>query len=271
MCAEKRVSVRTEADDAEEYSKDAEAGKLDRLASNGVDGGDGDPVSWNRTSTDKDDVANTDPPKHLVDRVALGVADGGKDGRVVQADSVVGHVEEEPGGRRTDEHLAVPPLAVVRAEVTEGCLGDLELGSTLAHHLDTVDLVWDTFRLAAEVGLDIGAGLDDVARHIECVAGSLRDRQAVVESNAARYSTEADDHTPHLVDCLAADTVAVGVRLRGKQRLLEASSDNERDDTGSELTNTLHGEDGTHHGTTPLGRCELCSDDGRERVVCRID
>jgi hypothetical protein len=29
----------------------------------------------------------------------------------------------------------------------------------------------------------------------------------------------------------------------------------------------LHGEDGAHHGTAPLGGCEFGCDDGAERVV----
>ena len=152
-------------------------------------------------------------------------------------------------------------------EVAERGLGDFHLGRVDPHALHAADLVRHTLGCAVEVGLDVGAGLDDVAGDVEGVARGFRDGQAVVEGDAARDGAEADDHTPHLVDGQTADTTAVGVVRGAAERLLEAGGDDEGDDAGGELADALHGEDGAHHGATPLGGGELGGDDGGERVV----
>ena len=61
--------------------------------------------------------------------------------------------------------------------------------------------------------------------------------------------------------------IVVSARICGRKGVLVASSADESDDAGGQLTHALHGEHGSHHGTSPFGRSELGSDDGRERVV----
>jgi hypothetical protein len=154
----------------------------------------------------------------------------------------------------------------VAPEVRPRGLWNLDLWCLIAHGGGTHHLVRDTLRSAGQVGLDIGAGLHDITRDIEGVARSLRDGQTVVEGDAAWNGTESDDHTPHLVDGAGADSVAVGRVNSAGERGLEACGDDQGDDPGTELTHALHSEDGAHHGSTPLGRCELrCDDGGSER------
>lgn len=113
----------------------------------------------------------------------------------------------------------------------------------------------------------IGDGLLNIALNIESVARSLWDGKTEVKSNATWDGTETDKDTPHLVDSKTADTTAVTVSSGGSERTLEALGDDKHDKSTSHLTNTLHGEDGTHHGSTPLGGSELRSDNGRKWVV----
>jgi hypothetical protein len=49
--------------------------------------------------------------------------------------------------------------------------------------------------------------------------------------------------------------------------VFEARSEAQHDQRSTELSEALHGEDGTHHGTTPFGSRELGRDDARKRVV----
>lgn len=103
------------------------------------------------------------------------------------------------------------------------------------------------------VGLDILHGLLQVASHVEGVARSLGDRETEIQGNAARNGAEADDDTPHLVDRKLANTVTLSHGLGRLKRPLEASGDDQGNDGSGELSDALHGEDGTHHGTSPLG------------------
>jgi len=250
--------VVTETHQAEEEGQHDETHELDRLAANGVDGSNSDPVTWNGTSTDNDQVANSSLIEVLVHVLGAGgrVADLAEDDRVVERDAVEGDIEEEPRTSSTEQDLSVLPLGVVAEKVTEGGLGDVELTGVVAHGLNTGDLIWNTLGLAGDVCLDIGAGLDDIAADIESVTRSLGDGKTVVKGNAARNGTKTDDDTPHLVDSERADTVAGGRVLASDKGLLEAGSDDESDDTSSELSNTLHGEDTAHHGSTPFGSSE---------------
>lgn len=146
-------------------------------------------------------------------------------------------------------------------EVGPGSLGDLELTGSSSLGSSASDLIRVAVVLAVEVGLGVSVGLDNVTGNVEGVARSLGDGKTVVESNASGNGTETNDDTPHLVNGKLADTVASSRVLGSQKRLLETGSDDESNDTSSELTNTLHGEDGTHHGTAPLGGSELgCND-----------
>jgi hypothetical protein len=109
---------------------------------------------------------------------------------------------------------------------------------------------------ALDVGLHILASLVNIAGNIESVARGLRDSQTEVESHASWNGTEPNDDTPHLVHSKTTDSVAFSDSLGGQQGLLETSGDDKSDDSRTKLTDTLHGKDGAHHGTTPFGSSE---------------
>ena len=93
------------------------------------------------------------------------------------------------------------------------------------------------------------------------VARRLWDRESVIESDAAWNSAKANDDTPHLVNGKLTDAIAIANSLGGFQGVVEARHDNESNNGGGELADTLHGKDGTHHRTSPLG-CSESADRG---------
>ena len=68
--------VISKAHDAEEDGQDGETHELDWFAANGIDKSDRDPVTRNRSSTDKDDVTRGDVHIGLVDIVTGAVPNG---------------------------------------------------------------------------------------------------------------------------------------------------------------------------------------------------
>lgn len=152
-------------------------------------------------------------------------------------------------------------------EVGQRSLGDLDLWCLIAHGGSTHHLVWDTFWSAGQVSLDIRAGLDDIARHIEGVARRLRDRKSVIQSNAAWNSAKADDHTPHLINSASANAGAVGSVDSTGERVLETGSDDQSNDASAELAKTLHGKHRSHHGSTPFSCCEFGCDDRGQWII----
>lgn len=134
-------------------------------------------------------------------------------------------------------------------------LGGNEVGSAVDDG-STTNLIGVALTLASDVGTDILISLEDIVSDIEGVAGSLGDSETVVESDAGGDGAEADHNTPHLVNCELADTGALANGAGGLEGLLEANSHDQSDDGSRKLTEPLLGEDGTHHGTTPLGRRE---------------
>jgi hypothetical protein len=118
---------------------------------------------------------------------------------------------------------------------------------------NALDLVRVTLALALKIGCDIFTSLDNITVDVEGVAGSFRDGQTIVQGKAGRNSTEADDDTPHLVDSEIADTRALADAGGSLERAPETSGDDEGNESTGQLTNTLHSEHGSHHGTTPLG------------------
>lgn len=137
----------------------------------------------------------------------------------------------------------IPPAGLGRVEVLSGVLDGL----------NAADLVGMTLGFALHVRLGVFAGLLDVTSDIESVARGFGDGQTVVQSDAARDGTEADDYTPHLVHRQTTNATTVGDILRGLEGLLEASRRNQGDDSRGELTDTLHRKHGTHHRTSPFG------------------
>jgi len=259
--------VVTETHDTEDDGEDGETHQLNWLTTDSVDKSDGDPVTWNGTSADNDNVTDSGVVEDLVDVSSTRVADSLKNDSVVEGDTVESNIEEEPRTSSSEKDLSVLPLAVVAPEVAEGTLWNGKLVGVVADGLDTGNLIWNTLWLVVEVRLDVGASLDDIARDIKGVTRSLWDGKTVVESDATWNGTHSDDDTPHLVDGKTADTTTVGNRRTALERLPETSSDDESNDTGTELTKTLHGEDGTHHGTSPAGSSELGGNDRGKWVV----
>lgn len=87
-----RQMVVRETDDAEDDGEEEEAEDLDRLATNGVDGGHRSPVSGNAAGTVEDEVANGGLPEHRVDGLAIGEADGVEDDGIVQTEAIEGQI-----------------------------------------------------------------------------------------------------------------------------------------------------------------------------------
>src|SRR4051794_20546601 len=83
-----------------------------------------------------------------------------------------------------------------------------------------------------------------------------RPRRLTVEGNASRDGTETDKSTPHLVDSNLAVTSASSIGLGTLQRAPEAKGNEEHDKGGAKLAETLHGKDGSHHGTSAFGSGE---------------
>lgn len=263
--------VVAEAHDAEEDGQKGEAHQLDWLAADGVAEGDCDPVTGNGTGADKDDVADGDVVVIVIDVDGIRTeANRSQDSRVVETNTVESNVQEEPRASRAEQDLAILPLRVVAPEVGPRSLGDLDLWCGVTHGSSTSDLIGLAFSSAGEVGLDVGAGLDNITGDIESVAGSLWDGEAVVESDAAWDCAKADNHSPHLVHGFLADARAVGSVGGGGKRAFEASGDDKGDNTSSKLSHSLHGKDGAHHGASPLGCRELRRDDTGKWIIWKV-
>jgi hypothetical protein len=133
---------------------------------------------------------------------------------------------------------------------------------------DLCNLVGGTVTMLTRyILLSINGRLFNVAGDVESVPRCLGDGKAVVQGEAGWDNTDSDKGTPHLVDSNLAVASAGVVARRAGEGVLEASNEAKHDEGSSKLPKTLHGKDGTHHGTTPLGGSELGGDDGGERVV----
>lgn len=116
--ASRANGVVTETEDAEEDGKEGEAHKLNRLAANGVNESNSDPVTRNGTSTDDDQVTDSVVVVSLVHVLATRVTDSTENDTVVERDTIESDIEEEPRTSSTKKNLAVLPLAVVTPEVS---------------------------------------------------------------------------------------------------------------------------------------------------------
>lgn len=82
-----------ETPDDEEDGEESESDQLEGLATNGVDGSHGEPVSRDGTGTGEDSVTGSKVVQLMVSISATSIADGLKDGRSVQTKSIEGNVE----------------------------------------------------------------------------------------------------------------------------------------------------------------------------------
>lgn len=159
------------------------------------------------------------------------------------------------------EQLSILPLRIMTDEILPASLGHRHALSSLLLRRDTSELIRRTLSLAIDVSLNIFLRTLNIAGHIKGITGCLGNGEAVVQSDATGNGTETNEDSPHLVDGLGAVAGAVGGLGGVDERALEAQSDEEHDKGGTELAETLHGKDSTHHGSTPLGRRELGGDD----------
>lgn len=165
--------VVAKANDAEHDGKHGESQNLDRLAADGIDESNRDPVTRNSASAYDDEVANRSLVEDLVDVGAARVANGGENDRVVERETIKGDIKKEPRACRSEQDFAMLPLAVVVDEVTERGLGDLKLASVVAHACHTLDLVGNALGLAGKVGFGVGSGLNHITRNVKGVSWSV--------------------------------------------------------------------------------------------------
>ena len=97
--SEERVAgelVVSETDNDEKNGEECETHDLDGLSAESVDGGDGDPVTWNGTGANEDEVTNGGSVEDFIHITAARIADSTENDGVVETKTVVGDIEEEP-------------------------------------------------------------------------------------------------------------------------------------------------------------------------------
>jgi len=109
--------VIVETNDDEENSEDGEARKLDWLTADSINGCNGNPITWDGTGANNDQVADSCVAEDMVDIAALGIANSAQDDGVVETEAVESDIEEEPGASSSEEDLPVSPLTVVAPEI----------------------------------------------------------------------------------------------------------------------------------------------------------
>lgn len=81
-----------EAEDKEEDGEHDEAGELERLPTNSIDGGNSQPVTWDGTGANQDTVTSGEVVQLVIDSLATSIADGCKDSGGVQSQTVKGNL-----------------------------------------------------------------------------------------------------------------------------------------------------------------------------------
>jgi hypothetical protein len=279
-----RDLVECKTPDGKKDSENNETSELERLAANCVNGGNGEPVTWDSASADENAVSSGKVVQAPVDGLAATVSNGTEDGSGVQAKTVESnlrmsvrlsdstcwktYVKDEPGHGSAKEDLAVPDLAVEAEEVLKRSLGDIELGACLLTGGNLRQLVGVSVTvLAGKVLLGVLIGLLNITGDVESVTGGFGDGEAEVQSDAGWHNTDTNQSTPHSVDGDLAFASAGSIAGSLVDLVLEAGDKAQHDESTTKLTESLHGEDGTHHGTSPLGGSKLGGDDGRQGVV----
>ena len=103
-------------DDGEHKRSDDEATNLNWLTADDFDESNGEEVSRDVSGSGDDQVTESSDEEGVVFVAALGKANETQEDGLVQVDTVEGHINEEPGGRSTDEDLEVAPLGEVGGE-----------------------------------------------------------------------------------------------------------------------------------------------------------
>lgn len=243
-----------ETQDTEKDAGHDETNDLDLDTAETLNGEDGDPVTGDGTQENNDDLTNSGVPDGLESITLDGrEVDRGQNEGVVETNTVEGDIESEPGHGGTEKDLEVLPLGEVGAEVGERALGDRGVLDN-----DFVVLIGlEVVAVLLKDGGDITLGLVQVVLDIEDETGGLGDGQTEVDGDQGRQASETDENAPDIVQVLGV----------GNDGVLEGSKEDDGNNTGSKITESLHGKDSGHHGTAAVGGGELGGDDGRERVV----
>jgi hypothetical protein len=115
--------LESETPDDEKDRKHDETHKLNWFAANGINEGDCDPVTRNRSCDNKDGVTGSQVVQLVVDSWSTSITNSGKHSGRVQSKTVKGNIQEEPRSSSTKENLSVGPLSVESSEVSETGLG----------------------------------------------------------------------------------------------------------------------------------------------------
>jgi len=91
-----REVVVGESDDDEEYGEHGEAHELNGLAANGIDGCNGDPVTGDSTGENENEISNSVLAVDLVHVGSTSPSDGRENDGVVERETIVGDIKEEP-------------------------------------------------------------------------------------------------------------------------------------------------------------------------------
>lgn len=109
----------SETHDAEEDGQEDETHKLNWLAADSIAQRNGDPVTWNSTSADENDVADSDVVVVVIDIGGVRAeTNGGENGRIVETNTVEGNILW-----KVSEQLmpACPRTILLRRTTTQPC------------------------------------------------------------------------------------------------------------------------------------------------------
>jgi len=91
-----RQVVVCKTDDDEENGEYTEAHDLNWLSANGIDSSDRDPVTWDGTSTNQNQITNGRLAEDLIHVGTARPADSRQNDGIIKGETVVGDIEEEP-------------------------------------------------------------------------------------------------------------------------------------------------------------------------------
>ncbi|KAB8659296.1 hypothetical protein FH972_026185 [Carpinus fangiana] len=261
------------SNDTEEQGGEDEATDLDGLASEPLNGRNGQEVTGEVAGDDDDQVTVGTAEELVVGVGAGGEADGGEQRGLVQVGAVEGDVDKEPGGCGADELLQVAPLGEVLDE-------DLELGGGLGS--DGVGLDdGDTAVVLGEdgdvlVSLEGGLLLDGVdgGRRVHegrvVDSGKLLGLDVLVAVGHGETPVEGDgSRNKDQPNLQAPDGVELTEVVAVKRRLEDAVED-QGNDGGAEGTPALVAENPAQHAAA-VGQGGALSDNGSGHRVVTTD
>jgi hypothetical protein len=246
----------------------AEASDLKWLSADCVNSGNWKPVTWNGTSASKNGVTSSEIVQNMVDIGSTSESNSCEHSWGVETETVESNVEQEPWTGCTQEDSAILPLSVKGNEVAERGLWNFKLVG-LCESLGTAELIRFALGLSVHVSVNILSCLLDITSNIEGITRGFGDGETEVESDNGWDSAESysmldllidkrqsngltDHNAPRLVNWISTDTSALGVADGGAERIFKTGNTGEHNERSSELTKSLHGEDGTHHCTSPF-------------------